>query len=128
MNNIRRKVLRAKIHRAVVTHADLHYEGSLTLPPHLMKISGIEEYEAVDIWNVTNGSRLETYAIAGRENSNFICANGAAAHLVKPKDLIIIASFCYIFENSLESFKPCLIFVDEENQVISTRNENPGPE
>src|SRR5919198_2959903 len=88
-----RKMLKSKIHRATVTGADLHYEGSITIDRDLMEASDIIPYEAVAIWNVTNGNRFETYAIEGEPGSGVICINGAAARLVGPKDLVIIASF-----------------------------------
>ena len=119
-----RKMLVSKIHRATVTHADLHYEGSITVPPGLMEVASIHEYEAVQIWNVTSGTRFETYAISGK-NSEDICINGAAAHLAKPGDIIIVACFCY---TDLDSFRePKLVFVDGENQIKELRKENPGP-
>ena len=91
-----RKFLRSKIHRATVTQADLHYEGSLTLPPDLLIAAGIAPFEAVQVWNVTRGTRLETYAILGEIGSNDVCINGAAAHLVRPGDIIIVATFGFI--------------------------------
>ena len=91
-----RKVLRSKIHRATVTHADLDYEGSVTIPPELLTASNIAEYEAVSVWNVTRGTRFETYAITGLPNSTDVCVNGAAAHLVEPGDTVIIACFGWI--------------------------------
>ena len=83
-----RKLLLAKIHGATVTAADLEYEGSLTLPPELLRASGIVPYESLHVWNVTRGSRLETYAIEGRAGSGDVCANGAAAHHIYPGDRI----------------------------------------
>ncbi|HBE70907.1 MAG TPA: aspartate 1-decarboxylase, partial [Planctomycetaceae bacterium] len=88
-----RKLLRSKIHRATVTQADLDYEGSLTLPPKLMRAADVLAHESVHVWNVTRGTRLETYAIEGEEGSQDICANGAAAHLIRPGDIVIIATY-----------------------------------
>src|SRR5512135_2670484 len=96
---VQRKMLRAKIHRAIVTDANLDYEGSLTLPPELLNATDIREYEAISIWNVTRGTRFETYAIAGEKASGQICVNGAAAHLAGPGDRIIIASFSQVPES-----------------------------
>lgn len=124
---MRRKVLRSKIHRATVTHADLNYEGSVTIPPELMKSADINQYEAVQIWNVTRGTRLETYAITGEPNSTDICINGAAAHLTGAGDQVIIACFVEIDQTDLATHKPLLVFVDENNREMPTRKEVPGP-
>lgn len=124
-----RKFLRSKIHRATVTQADLDYEGSLTLPPNLMRAADIQAYEAVQVWNVTRGSRLETYAILGEEGSLDICANGAAAHLIRPGDVVIIATFSFLVDVSEEapSIDPKVVFVDSENRMIRVGKELPGP-
>lgn len=122
-----RRMLRAKIHRAVVTDANLDYEGSLTIPPELMELSGIRAYEAISIWNVTRGTRFETYAITGVRGSGDICVNGAAAHLAKPGDLIIIASFSDVPESMIDDFRPTVVFVDERNRLVKTAVEVPGP-
>ena len=90
---MQRIMLKSKIHRATVTGADLHYEGSVTIDRDLMDAADIVSYEKVAVWNVTNGNRLETYAIEGERGSGVICLNGAAARLMAPKDLVIIASF-----------------------------------
>jgi len=123
-----RRVLRSKIHRARVTQADLNYEGSVSIPPDLLVASGIVEYEAVNIWNVTSGTRLETYAISGKQNSRDICINGAAAHLVKPGDIVIIACFFNLHEKYIKDYKPKLVFVDGNNQIVEMRSEVAGPE
>lgn len=123
-----RRMLRAKIHRARVTEANLHYEGSLTIPPCLLEHAGIAEYEAVNVWNVTRGTRFETYAIAGIEGSSDICVNGAAAHLAGPGDIIIIASYAEVPESLVSGFHPTVVFVDQENAVIETGQEIPGPQ
>ena len=125
-----RKFLRSKIHRATVTQADLDYEGSLTLPPNLMRAADVGAYEAVQIWNVTRGTRLETYAIEGEEGSLDICANGAAAHLVRPGDIIIVATFAYQLESNLDHEappQPRVVFVDQHNQMMRVGEEVPGP-
>ena len=90
---MRRTFFKAKIHRATVTHADLHYEGSVTIDEDLMDAAGIWDYEAVHIWNVTRGTRLQTYALKGQRGSGVVCINGAAAHLNQPGDLVILAAF-----------------------------------
>ena len=88
-----RKMLRGKIHRATVTGADLHYEGSVTIDRELMDQAGFIDHEAVHIWDVNNGERFETYVIPGERHSGVVCINGAAAHKVNVEDLVIIAAF-----------------------------------
>jgi aspartate 1-decarboxylase len=124
-----RKFLRSKIHRATVTQADLHYEGSLTLPPDLLLAAGIAPFEAVQVWNVTRGTRLETYAILGEVGSNDVCINGAAAHLVRPGDIIIVATFGFVQEtgSELRVPDPRVVFVDDNNRITHTGREIPGP-
>lgn len=122
-----RKMLRAKIHRATVTHADLAYEGSITLAPELLEASGILPYEAVDIWDVTNGNRLQTYAIEGERGSETIAINGAAAHLIHPGDIVIIAAFSYLDQAQAVQHHPVVVFVDAHNRVTERREEVPGP-
>jgi len=124
-----RKFLRSKIHRATVTQADLQYEGSLTLPPDLLLAAGIAPFEAVQVWNVTRGTRLETYAILGEIGTNNVCINGAAAHLVRPGDIIIVATFGFIQETNSEIQvpDPKVVFVDANNRITFTGKEIPGP-
>jgi aspartate 1-decarboxylase len=124
-----RKFLRSKIHRATVTQADLHYEGSLTLPPDLLIAAGIAPFEAVHVWNVTRGTRLETYAILGELGSSDVCINGAAAHLVRPGDTIIVATFAFAQESGAEMLvpDPKVVFVDSNNRITYTGREIPGP-
>jgi aspartate 1-decarboxylase len=113
-----RKMLRGKIHRATITGADLHYEGSVTIDADLMKAAGIITHEAVHIWNVDNGERFETYAIEGQPGSGVICVNGAAAHKVKVGHLIIIAAFGWMPEEEALAWKPKVCFVDEKNRQV----------
>lgn len=122
-----RKLLSAKIHRLTVTGADVAYEGSFTLPPELMEAAGIVPYESLHIWNVTRGTRLETYAIRGQAGSRDVCANGAAAHLVFPGDKVIVATYTMVAESAVSEHKPRLIFVDPANQITHTGPEVPGP-
>ena len=110
-------MLKSKIHRATVTDANLDYEGSIALDPILMKEADLIEFEKVHVLDVTNGNRLETYLIKGKENSGEVCVNGAAAHLVNINDLVIIASYCSLNEEELINFKPTIILVDEKNQI-----------
>jgi aspartate 1-decarboxylase len=124
---ITRKMLRAKIHRAIVTDANKDYEGSLTIPPELLELTGILEHEAVAVWNVTRGTRFETYAITGVRGSGAVCVNGAAAHLAEPGDRIIIATFAHVPESRLAGFHPIVVFVDDHNLAVRTGVELPGP-
>ena len=128
MNGTFRKLLSAKIHRATVTAADVDYEGSLTIPPKLLEAAGIHAYESIHVWNITRGTRLETYAIAGLHGSNDICANGAAAHLIRPGDRVILATFAFVPDEDLHHHRPKLIFVDESNQITRAGPELPGPQ
>ena len=112
-----RKVLGSKIHRATVTQANVDYEGSIAMSPKLIEAAGLMPYEAVQVWNVTSGNRFETYAIAHTEDREDICINGAAAHLAKSGDIIIIARFIWLDENECKSFQPKLVFVDAKNQI-----------
>ena len=114
-----RTLLKSKIHRARVTEADLHYKGSLTIDSDLMDAADILEYEQVEIYDITNGARLSTYAIAGPPGSGTICVNGAAAHLVKPGDLIIIASYAQYSADEIAQHQPRILLVDEQNRVVS---------
>ena len=122
-----RRLLSAKIHRARVTQADLDYEGSITLPPHLMEAANMVNFELVHVWNVTRGTRLETYAIVGQESSSDICVNGAAAHLMQVDDLVIIASFIDVYDQDVAKHTPSVVFVDENNQIKQLAKEVPGP-
>jgi aspartate 1-decarboxylase len=116
-------MLKSKIHRATVTQADVNYEGSLTLDAHLLLAADIIPYEQVHVWNVTRGTRFHTYAMTGEIGSGVVCANGAAALLVEPGDLIIIATFTMVDDADLEEFRPKLVFVDEHNRIKSTKTE-----
>ncbi|MFT4060160.1 MAG: aspartate 1-decarboxylase [Legionella sp.] len=121
-----RKMLKSKIHRATITEADLDYEGSITISPELLKAANILPYEAVNVWNVTAGTRFETYAIMGTPGSTDICVNGAAAHLVTPGDLIIIATFSQVLEKDCAHVEPTVVFVDQFNRIKEIRPERIG--
>jgi aspartate 1-decarboxylase len=123
---MQRNMLKSKIHRATLTGADLQYEGSITIDRDLMDAADIIPYEAVSVWNVTNGSRFETYAIEGERGSGVVCVNGAAARLVAPRDLVIVASFVSMDANEARAHEPKLVFVDERNGIIPTRKEKAG--
>jgi aspartate 1-decarboxylase len=107
---MRRIMCKSKIHRATVTQADLHYEGSLSIDANLMEAADILPFEKVSVWNVSNGERFETYAITGEAGSGVICANGAAARLVSKGDLIIIATFAEMEDEEAKSFEPKFVF------------------
>ena len=111
-------MLKAKIHRATVTDADLHYQGSITIDADLMDLADIWEYERVEIWNVTNGNRFSTYAIGGERGSGVICINGAAAHKASPGDIIIIANFAWMDEDEAQILNPRIVQVDKKNKPI----------
>ena len=121
-----RKLLRAKIHRATVTGADLDYEGSVTLDRELMDLADLVDHEAVNIWNVTNGERLETYVIPGARGSGVVCVNGAAAHKVRKGDLVIIAAFAWMNEAEARTWEPKVVFVDDRNRPVELRSERGG--
>ena len=118
-------MLKAKIHRATVTHAELHYEGSCAIDGRLLDISGIREYEQIHIYNVNNGQRFVTYAIRADEGSGIISINGAAAHRAAPGDIIIICAYAQLSEAELALFKPTLVYVDRNNKLSHTKNSIP---
>ena len=108
-------VLKSKIHRAVVTGADLNYEGSIAIDKKLIKAADLNKFERVEIYNINNGERFATYVIEGKDGE--ISLNGAAARLVQKDDLIIIACYAQIDEKEIKSFKPKIVFVDEKNAI-----------
>lgn len=121
-------LFRAKIHRATVTHADVDYEGSVTIAGDLMDAAGIYEYEQVHIWNVTRGTRLVTYALRGDAGSGVICVNGAAAHLAQPGDKVILATFADVDPAEARDWKPTVVLVDDANAIVSADHaEVAGP-
>ena len=114
---MRRTLFKSKIHRATVTHADLDYEGSITLDADLMRAADILPYEKVAIWNVTRGSRFETYALEGPAGSGVVCINGAAAHHNSPGDLVIVATFAEMEEAEARAHQPVVVLVDGQNRI-----------
>lgn len=123
-----RFLLKSKIHRATVTHADLDYEGSVTLDVELMEAADILEHERVSIWNVTTGSRFDTYALRGARHGGDVCINGAAAHHAKPGDLVIIASWAQMSDDEAHRHEPRVIFVDAQNRIRErAAHETAGP-
>lgn len=111
------KMLKGKIHRAVVKQAELNYVGSITVDPELMEAAGILEYENVQIVDVENGNRFETYTIAGEPGSGMICLNGAAARQVLTGDHVIIMAYAQMTPEEVKDFQPQVVFVDEENKI-----------
>ena len=111
-------ILKSKIHRAIVTEANLDYIGSITLDPQLMDAADLREYEKVHVLNITNGNRLETYVIEGKAGSGEVCINGAAAHLVAEGDLVIVVAYCIMSEEEASAFRPSIVFVDEKNNLL----------
>ena len=123
-----RSMFKSKIHRATVTHADLDYEGSVTIDADLLEAANIRVHEHVHIWNITNGNRIETYVLEGPKGSGVICINGAAAHQNRPGDLVIITSFASLDEKELENFEPKVVLVDDKNKIVNpSHKETPGP-
>jgi aspartate 1-decarboxylase len=121
------QVFKSKIHRATVTHADLSYEGSVTLDRALMEAANILPFEAVHIWNVTRGTRLMTYALEGPAGSGAVCINGAAAHLNQPGDLVILATFAEMTPEEARAHKPRVVRVDQRNRIVpGSDEEKPG--
>lgn len=115
-------LLKAKIHRAVVTQADLDYVGSVTIDTRLLEESGIMEYEKVQIVDIDNGNRFETYTIAGEEGSGIICLNGAAAKCVNVGDKVIIMAYCDMPPDEAKEHKPTVLFVNEKNEIVKKAN------
>jgi aspartate 1-decarboxylase len=115
---VRRCMLKSKIHRAVVTDANLHYVGSITIDPDLLAAADILEYEQVAVVDIDNGARFETYAIAGRPGSGDMCLNGAAARLVSPGDRVIVISYADYDQGELEHHEPVVVHVDAANHRI----------
>jgi aspartate 1-decarboxylase len=116
---MRRTFFKSKIHRATVTHADLDYEGSVSIDEDLLEAADIRAYEAVHVWNITRGTRLQTYAIRGERGSGIICINGAAAHLNRPGDLVILATFAEMDEAESRELAPKVVLVDARNRIVA---------
>ena len=115
-------MLKSKIHRATVVQAELNYVGSITVDLDLLDAAGILEYEMVQVVDVNNGNRFETYTIAGERGSGMICVNGAAARCVQVGDKIIIMSYCQLNENEARDHKPRVVFLEEENNISEITN------
>jgi aspartate 1-decarboxylase len=118
-------MLKAKIHRATVTHAELHYEGSIAIDGNLLDAAGIREFEQIHAWNINNGERFVTYALRAEEGSVIISVNGSAAHRAQPGDLVIIAAFVTLTEAEAGQHQPRLIYVDAQNRIARTNRSIP---
>jgi len=114
---VHRTLLKSKIHRATVTDANVDYEGSISIDRDLMDLADLQEYEQVHIYNISNGNRFSTYVIEGERKSGDVCINGAAAHLAKRGDLVIIANYASYSENEASLHKPKLVYVNKDNSV-----------
>jgi aspartate 1-decarboxylase len=123
-----RHFLLGKIHRATVTRADINYVGSITIDIDLVEAAGFLENEKIDIYDVTNGARLSTYVIPGKRGSGEIGINGAAAHLVNPGDLVIIANYGWMTEEEAAARKPRVVHVDAKNRVAELAHQERTPE
>src|SRR5690349_63691 len=122
-----RTMLKSKIHRATVTQADLHYVGSVTIDEDLLDAADLIPGEQVAIVDVTNGARLETYVIPGERGSGVIGINGAAAHLVRPGDLVIIISYAAMDDKEARGFQPKIVHVDEKNRIVKLGSDAAEP-
>jgi aspartate 1-decarboxylase len=119
-------LLKCKLHRACVTHAEVDYEGSCAIDEDLLRLAGIREYEQIQIYNVTNGERFTTYAIRADAGSRIISVNGAAAHKAAPGDRVIICAYAGMSEAEARGFKPTLVYLDDQNRVTGTGDAIPA--
>jgi aspartate 1-decarboxylase len=115
---MKRKMMKSKIHRAVITETDMDYEGSLTIDETLLEAADIMPYEQVHVYNITNGERFSTYAIKGEKDTGVIGVNGAAAHKASLGDLVIIVTFALMEEEECRFFSPRIVFVDKNNKIV----------
>jgi aspartate 1-decarboxylase len=122
---MQRTMLMSKLHRVTVTHAELHYEGSCAIDENLLEAADISEYQAIDIYNVTNGERFSTYAIRAERGTGIISVNGAAARKAAEGDLLIIAAFAQYSEDELKDYAPKLVYVDSHNRIVHRRGHIP---
>lgn len=118
-------LLKAKLHKACVTHAELNYDGSCAIDGQLLDAAGILQFEQIDIYDITNGERFTTYAIRAEEGSRIISVNGAAAHKARPGDRVIIAAYGQLPSGEAAVYKPRLIYLDQHNNVVRSTNAIP---
>ncbi|WP_089726167.1 aspartate 1-decarboxylase [Candidatus Thiosymbion oneisti] len=119
-------LLKCKLHRARVTHAELEYEGSCAIDEALMECAGIREYEQIQIYNLANGERFTTYAIRAEAGSRVISVNGAAAHKASPGDRVIICAYAAMSEAEADAFEPSLVYLNEHNRILRTGSQIPA--
>lgn len=122
---MQRTMLKSKLHRVTVTQSELHYEGSCAIDQNLLDAADIKEYQQIEIWNIDNGERFTTYAIAAERGSGTISVNGAAARKASPGDLLIVATFASYNEIELARFKPDLVYVDAKNRIMKQSSAIP---
>lgn len=122
---MQRMMLKSKLHRVTVTHAELHYEGSCAIDQDLLDAADIREYQQIDIYNVNNGERFTTYAISAERGSGIVSVNGAAARKASSGDLLIIATYAMYDEAELAKFEPDLVYVDSRNRMMNQRHKIP---
>jgi aspartate 1-decarboxylase len=120
---MRRSMLKSKIHRATVTETNLEYEGSMTIDAELLDAADMVPFEEIHVWDVTNGTRLTTYAMAGSPGSGVCCVNGAGAHLIKKGDLVIIATFFVLTDKKARKHRPTVILLDKKNRPKAAGEE-----
>jgi len=118
-------MMKSKLHRVRVTHAELDYEGSVAIDARLLEAADIREYERIEVYNIRNGERFSTYAIRAEAGSGIISVNGAAAHKAQPGDTVIICTYADYEEKDLLSFRPTLVYVDTANRITHTRSNIP---
>lgn len=118
---MRRSMFKSKLHRLTVTQANQDYEGSLTLDAALLEAADILPYEQIHVWNITRGTRLTTYALAGEPGSGVVCINGAGAHLMHPGDLVIVATFTEMDDAAARVHQPRVVLVDPKNRLLPKR-------
>ena len=118
-------LLKSKVHRACVTHAEREYEGSCAIDGRVLDLAGIHQYEQIQVYNINNGERFTTYAIRAEEGSGIVSMNGAAAHKANPGDRVIICAYVTIEQSEAPNFKPKLVYLDERNQPTETRQDIP---
>ena len=119
-------LLKCKLHRACVTHAELEYEGSCAIDEELLDLAGIREYEQIQVYNLANGERFTTYAIRADAGSRVISVNGAAAHRASPGDRVIICAYAGMDQAEADAFEPSLVYLNEHNRVLRTGHQIPA--
>jgi aspartate 1-decarboxylase len=119
-------LLKCKLHRACVTHAELEYEGSCAIDSDLLGLAGIREYEQIHIYNVSNGERFTTYAIRAEAGSRIVSVNGAAAHKARPGDRVIVCAYAAMDQAEADAFQPRLVYLNEHNRVLRTGSSIPA--